>query len=88
MSATDTAYAESAQAIFCAMADYLGEAKAPSVLNLNKYSTFEDFEDVKKNKEYLKIAEKRVSVDMPLKKHLRLYKKKKRVVYVLCFNRS
>ena len=67
MSATDTAYAESAQAIFCAMADYLGEAKAPSVLNLNKYSTFEDFEDVKKNKEYLKIAEKRVSVDMPLK---------------------
>jgi len=77
MSAIDTAYAESAQAIFCAMADYLGEARSTQVLNLKKYPTFEDFEDVKKNQEYLQTALKRVSVDMPVEKIYDYIRRKK-----------
>lgn len=77
MSAIDTAYAESAQAIFCAMADYLGKAMAPKVLNLKKYPTFEDFEDVKKNQEYLETALDRVTVDMPVEKVYDYIRRKK-----------
>ena len=77
MSATDTAYAESAQAIFCAMADFLGASKAPQVLNLKKYPTFEDFEDDKNNKKYLKTALTRVTVDMPVDKIYDYIRRKK-----------
>ena len=47
--ADKTALFESAQALFCAMADYVGTGKMQQVLNLKKYPTYEDFKSVKKN---------------------------------------
>ena len=64
MSARDTALAESAQAIFCSMADYLGWKKSEKVLNFEKYPDFEKFQ--LHNKTNLKEALKRVKVDMPI----------------------
>ena len=39
----DTKFFESAQALFCAMADFLGSIKSKNVLNYKKYPTYEDF---------------------------------------------
>ena len=64
MSARDTALAESAQAIFCSLSDYLGSAKSPSILNITKYKTFTDFIDQKSNIKLLNIALKRVTIDV------------------------
>ena len=41
--ADDTAKAESAQALFCAMADYLGSTKAKKVLDYKTYPTYSLF---------------------------------------------
>jgi hypothetical protein len=63
--ATDkTAMAESAQAIFCSMADKIGSSKAASILNLKKYPTFNDFIEVKKNQKLWKDSLKKVNVDV------------------------
>ena len=65
MSARDTALAESAQAIFCSMADYLGVAKSPNILNHKTYTTFSEFENA--NRPLLKKALTRVKVDVSIK---------------------
>ena len=44
MSATDTKFGESAQALFCAIADIVGLSKAPKVLDLTKYTNYNEFE--------------------------------------------
>ena len=46
---TDTKFFESAQALFCAMADFLGSSKAKDVLNYEKYPTYQDFKAGKYN---------------------------------------
>ena len=48
--ADKTAIFESAQALFCAMADYIGTPQLKKELNLKKYPTYKDFKSVKKNK--------------------------------------
>tara|TARA_B100000902_G_scaffold190631_1_gene182228 strand:+ start:521 stop:1780 length:1260 start_codon:yes stop_codon:yes gene_type:complete len=44
MSAIDTKFGESAQALFCAIADIAGVSKAKSVLDLSKYTNYNEFE--------------------------------------------
>ena len=44
MSATDTKFGESAQALFCSIADIVGLSKAPKVLDLTKYTNYNEFE--------------------------------------------
>ena len=41
--ADKTALAESSQALFCAVADFLGERKSDKLLDIKKYLTFTDF---------------------------------------------
>jgi hypothetical protein len=47
--ADKTAIFESAQALFCSMADYIGTTKLSKVLDLKKYPTYKDFKSVKSN---------------------------------------
>jgi len=61
--AGETTLAESAQAIFCSMADYLGASKSEKILNLKLYPKFDDFLSNSKNKEFLDKALTRVKVD-------------------------
>ena len=49
----DTKAFESAQALFCAIADYLGNTDAKKVLNLNTYGTYEKFKSGKGNKKLI-----------------------------------
>ena len=57
MSATETRLAESAQAIFCSIADYLGASKSEKVLDFKKkYPTFGDFLKSGEGKKLLPIA--------------------------------
>ena len=65
MSARDTALAESAQAIFCSMADYLGAIESSKFLNHKTYTTFSEFEN--SNRALLKKALTRVKVDVGIK---------------------
>ena len=65
MSARDTALAESAQAIFCSMADYLGAIESSKFLNHKTYTTFSEFEN--SNRALLKKALTRVKVDVGFK---------------------
>ena len=44
MSAIDTKFGESAQALFCAIADIVGISKADKVLDLKKYTNYSEFE--------------------------------------------
>jgi hypothetical protein len=63
--ATDkTALAESAQAVFCSMADKVGASKSPATFDLTKYPTFNDFIKVKKNQKLWKDSLKNVDVDV------------------------
>ena len=63
--ATDkTALFESAQAIFCAMADKVGASKAAKTLDVKKYATFNDFMEVKKHQKLWKDSLKNVHVDV------------------------
>ena len=41
--ATTTALQESSQALFCAIADFLGKSKSNNELTLTKYPTYQDF---------------------------------------------
>ena len=43
MAGPQTAVAESSQALFCAIADFLGEKKSNQVLDLSKYPTYVEF---------------------------------------------
>ena len=43
MSAIDTMYAESAQALFCAIADIAGEQKTKKILNIDLYPSYSEF---------------------------------------------
>ena len=55
MSASEvTAITESAQALFCSMADYLGLVKAKEILNLTKYPTYKSFLENKSNEKLVK----------------------------------
>ena len=47
--ADKTAIFESAQALFCAIADFVGTGKMHQELNLKKYPTYKDFKSLKKN---------------------------------------
>ena len=60
-----TTLAESAQAIFCAYADYVGESKAQQKLNIKTYPTFDSF--ALKERKDLEAAMKGVDVDAPAK---------------------
>ena len=62
--ADTTALAESAQAIFCSIADNLGVNKSPMVLDIKKYPTFSDFET--NNKQLIASSLKRVKVDVKI----------------------
>lgn len=68
MSATETRLAESAQAIFCSIADYLGASQSEKVLDFKKkYPTFGDFLKSGEGKKLLPIALDRVKVDAKIK---------------------
>ena len=68
MSAIETKLAESAQAIFCSVADYLGADKSEKVLDFKKkYPTFGDFLNSAEGKRLLTIALDRVKVDANIK---------------------
>ena len=45
----DTKAFESAQALFCAMADFLGQEKSKKVLNYKTYETYGQFKSEKGN---------------------------------------
>ena len=51
--ADKTAIFESAQALFCAMADFIGTTRLKKELDLKKYPTYKDFKSVKKNKDII-----------------------------------
>jgi len=46
--ASDPSQGEAAQALFCALADYVGNADIDKVLNIEKYKTLLEFENTKK----------------------------------------
>jgi len=50
MAKDKTTLAESAQALFCSLADYLGSTESAKRLDVNKYKTFQEFLSYKKNK--------------------------------------
>ena len=54
MSAIDTMFAESAQALFCAIADIVGEQKVKKVLDINLYPSY--FEFKRSNKKIIQEA--------------------------------
>jgi hypothetical protein len=60
-----TTLAESAQAIFCAYADYVGESKARQKLNIKTYPTFDSFANGERKD--LEAAIQGVDVDAPAK---------------------
>lgn len=65
----DTKAFESAQALFCAMADLLGSSKAKAVLNLITYKTYEEFKSGKGNQKlisdsYVKLRTTGVSLEV------------------------
>ena len=41
--ADDTSIAESGQALFCAIADFVGVGQIDKILNIKLYPTYEDF---------------------------------------------
>ena len=63
--AGETALAESAQAIFCSMADKIGRTNVSKILDLKKYETFDDFIREKKNQKLWKESLVRVDIDVP-----------------------
>ena len=65
--ADQTALAESAQAIFCAYADYIGDTKAQQKLNIKTYPNFDTFvRKEKKDFELLKTKESKSDLFGPL----------------------
>jgi len=62
-----TTLAESAQAIFCSLADILGSAESNKRLDLKKYKTFKDFQSFSQNKKDLQKAIDGVDVDADVK---------------------
>jgi len=68
-SAGDTKAFESAQALFCAMADFLGKEKSKKVLNYKTYETYGQFKSEKANEKlindsYNKLKTTGVSLDL------------------------
>ena len=57
--ADKTALAESSQALFCAVADFLGERKSDKLLDIKKYLTFTDFKRAV-GEQVISKAEKRI----------------------------
>ena len=57
--ADKTALAESSQALFCAVADFLGERKSDKLLDIKKYLTFTDFKRAV-GEQIISKAEKRI----------------------------
>ena len=70
MAKDKTTLAESAQALFCSLADYLGSTESAKRLDVNKYKTFQEFLSYSDNKQDLVTAlgkKKRVNVDADIK---------------------
>ena len=70
MAKDKTTLAESAQALFCSLADYLGAAESNKRLDIKKYKTFQEFLSNSQNKKDLVTAydkKKRVNVDADIK---------------------
>ena len=68
--ADKTTLAESAQALFCSLADYLGANESAKRLDVNKYKTFQEFLSDSQNKQDLITAydkKKRVNIDADIK---------------------
>jgi len=62
-----TTLAESAQAIFCSLADILGSAESNKRLDLKKFKTFQEFQAFSQNKKDLQKAIDGVDVDANVK---------------------
>jgi hypothetical protein len=62
MSAKETALFESAQALFCSIADKLGSAKSKKILNKDQFPTFSDFQNA--NQKLIDDALKQVDIDV------------------------
>lgn len=56
--ADKTTLAESAQALFCAIGDYLGNIESPKILNLKTFPTFDEFARI--NQKTIDLAYKRI----------------------------
>tara|TARA_B100000287_G_scaffold359964_1_gene352140 strand:- start:276 stop:1547 length:1272 start_codon:yes stop_codon:yes gene_type:complete len=72
--ASETTLFESAQAIFCAAADYLGAKKSDLILDSKKYPTFTEFKE--DNLSLLNKALTRVKVDVDVKEVYKFLEKK------------
>ena len=64
MSAKETALFESAQALFCSIADKLGSAKSKKILNKDQFPTFSDFQNV--NQKLIDESLKQVDIDVSI----------------------
>ena len=62
MSGKETALFESAQALFCSMADKLGSTESKKILNKDKFPTFSDFQNG--NQKLIDEALKQVDIDV------------------------
>ena len=62
-----TTLAESAQAIFCSLADILGSAESNKRLDLKRFKTFQEFQAFSQNKKDLQKAIDGVDVDANVK---------------------
>jgi len=70
MAKDNTTLAESAQALFCSLADYLGSNESAKRLDVNKYKTFQEFLSDSQNRQDLITAydkKKRVNIDADIK---------------------
>jgi len=59
--ADDTSYAESVQALFCAVADYLGKQEASKLLDVKKYDSPQELLEEKKIAKTIPLAFKRIN---------------------------
>jgi len=59
--ADDTSYAESVQALFCAVADYLGKQEASKLLDVKKYDSPQELLEEKKIAKAIPLAFKRIN---------------------------
>ena len=65
--ASETAMFESAQALFCAIADLVGKEKVDKVLNLDTYPSYREFSNIPANQKLITRAATHIDVDVDFK---------------------
>ena len=65
--ASETAMFESAQALFCAIADLVGKGNLDKVLNLDTYPSYREFSNIPANQKLITRAATHIDVDVDFK---------------------